>query len=558
MKHLKLLSLLIFILVNIIFISAFKTDENNFLSVKINNTIIKKLPEDQSFIGANWTDDIEITRYIFNDNQYLTDYVKTLKETGINIFRNPGGLPMIFLFWDVPQKELLQVLRNMPEKKRGWFGRYGSQPQDTMNFPTYMEFCKKNRFKTTILVNAHNYYDKNKKEILPLKTYQINQWGNRIKPTGTVNWALVDKAADYAANQVKWVKEHDYNNQVKYWEIGNEDYSDFIMNCGYTGNEYGKVAAVFIKKMTSINPSIKIIITNFVVDPVSSYELENGHLEDLNFWTKDVLSELTPYKNNLYAVSNHIYHMANTDVDLSYENFYKKMTRNRYSDVEKRLNCHKKILNEVGFNNTKIIVNEFNANNDRNPYCHTWMAAIGNAKMIMAFANSPYVDHADFHQLLSNGAEGIYTPSGFALLNFAKDADTPFIKYPVAYVIKLFNENLKNNILESKFDSNNIYVTSSKDNKNLNVILVNKDKKQTVNLDLTDFQNINYQENSSLGTNIPEKLLVIEKGEEQSCPSEVKLLNELKNAISIKKLNGKYMIEIPANTIAVLKFNLNN
>lgn len=76
-----------------------KSNNDSETIVKINNKIIKKLPKNQSFIGANWSDDMDITRCMFNNEQYLSEYVRTLKDLGINIFRNPGGVPMATLFW---------------------------------------------------------------------------------------------------------------------------------------------------------------------------------------------------------------------------------------------------------------------------------------------------------------------------------------------------------------------------------------------------------------------------------------------------------------------------
>lgn len=545
----KKLIILIFSLLSLLLSSVWIKgfcQENNV--VNIENTKIKKIIPDNSFVGVVWAHSVKYDRDIFPNPDVMESLAQALKNSNIDIIRYPGGVNATRYFWDVSNKDAFNAFYDYT-KYRGF--RY-LVPEDYLDFPSFIKFCNKYGIKSTVQVNPHTYFDTKSMKILDIKKCERGVNNKKIDGTCEIDWQLVNKAADYAAAQVDWVKKNGYLDSVKYWEIGNEDYTfgNYISN--YSGEEYGKVASIFIKKMTAVDPSIKIILTNYVQSTIPS----------LNEWSKKVLKfpDLIKLKDNVFAVSNHIYTPGKSSGNHSYEVFRDNIYNNPELNLNERLNLHKSILSSAGYENKKIFINEFNSGWMTNPYIHTWLGAIGDAKMILTCANNPSCGHMDFHEIIYNSTDdyGNYDNKGFGLLHFAKDPPQTFIRNIESYIIELLNKNLKGTIIKTTLGNDNLFAVSLVDNNILRIILLNTEKQNCINFNFSGFSNLQYIKNESLGINVPEKFTVMDTGEPSFSPSEIRVLNILNDAIKVDYKAGKYTANLPANTLTVLFFKTEN
>jgi len=409
-----ILAIIVLIMASLSIRSAY-CDESKIIEVQ--NIEIKKLPAEHNFIGINWSNASK-NRPIFDNQTYRDELTDVLKTLGTDIVRYPGGQNILTNFWNITDEDVLTALRKLPAQDREWINPSATATKN-IDFISFIKFCENSSIKAEVQVNTHNYFDEENKEIKYLKNYERDSNGQRIFNTGKIDWELVQKAANSAAEQVKWVKLNGNSKIVNYWELGNEDYHKLKMNCAYTGTEYGKVAGIFLKTMVSADPSIKVIITN------------NDWIQN---WSKDVMSDpdVRKYRKNIYAVSNHIYGYGKTEKDFSYYAFKKNILTNPELDLQNRLNFHKTLLKDTDFADTKIFLNEFNLGFYLDPFIHTWLGAIGDSEMILSCANMPSCSHADFHELFMNwcGSDDIYENKGFGLVHFAKDFTKPFLINP--------------------------------------------------------------------------------------------------------------------------------
>lgn len=560
----------IFLLLFIGLIIALKCnsqDENNcqqntnkkYINIIVHNSIIKKINTDNNFIGVNFFGDSALNSYFFKSPLSFQKLGKLLNKLHIDSIRYPSGMDVVVAFWDVPYMDILEAIKKLPQWERGFHADRHFRADSRIDFFTFIKFCKDNNLKTTIQVNTHSIFDKKDREIILLKSYDRDIRGYRIWNTGVMNkenWKLVDKAADYAAAQVKWVKDNGYSDTVKYWELGNEEYSKSFLNAAYTGAEYGKVAAIFIKKMKAVDPNIKILITGFAVPPGSKNLSKGLDVDFLNDWTEQLLNtpELKQCKNDVYAITSHIYCWANSKEDNTYSIFRNNILNNSNLNTEERNDYQEKMLKNAGFFHTKIFMNEFNPNYMENPYSHTWLGALGTGKMILSCANNKDCEHGDYHALMHHFG-GIN--KGFGAIHFAALFPyDPFICYPVTSIISLLNENLHGNIIKADFDKSDIFVTAVQDKNYVKVIILNMEKDRKTAIDLNEFPDLKYLENKSVGINIPEDFTVMDTNDDFSNPAEVRVINTLDNALEVKFINNKYQVNLPANTLSVIKFQL--
>jgi hypothetical protein len=555
------------VLLSILFFLAFWISANsepykepvssNIITVK--NQALKALPQEYNFVGVNWFDYFCQNRLFLKDKFELNELGTALKNYNIDFIRYPGGLNVLSYYWDIPNDKKLAALRKLPKSEQSYITEPYMSADDEMNFPSLMEFSKQHNLKSTIQINIHSYYDKQKNEILFLKKHKYNAEGKRIQNSGIIDWTLVEKSAKSAAEQVKWVKENGYSDYVKLWEMGNEDYVfNMFLNCGYTGEEYAKICAIFMREMLKADPNIKFMLTS-VTYPQNYIEVNIWFTDFLNKWTNSVISskELQPYKNNIYSFSRHIYGLE-TKKDASFSEFLESNLNENMSKFENLLAHHVKKMNEAGFQNRAIFVNEFNVNNFQNKYMHNWLSALNLAKLILIFSKSPNVEHIDYHNLLHQWGN---ISHGYGLFNYAKDFEgMKFLPYPAASVISFMNQNIKGEVVQTNSPVKDIYVSASKPDKNtLNIILVNKSIARNINIKLDAFNGYKYKSNSSLGANLPYSFESFEKNDDRSNPTEVRLINKITNGIAVSQHSSSDLtLEIPKNSIVSIKLEKTN
>ena len=219
---------------------------NATVNVNVNpsNEIAEILP---THFGTN------LTHFLGESSLNETDFMDNLNNLGDVFFRYPGGNGSNQFFWDgnVPSSILndAQITVNDLIDGSGW----RISPDDFAN--TLIQTNSKG----IIAVNA---------------SYAI--YGTDPNP--------IEVAAGYAADFVRHMN-NDLNANIKYWEVGNENYGPW--QAGYsvngnqiTGSDYGTIFNVFVDSMKAADPSIKI---GAVVFP---------HDGNHNNWTRRVLQEV--------------------------------------------------------------------------------------------------------------------------------------------------------------------------------------------------------------------------------------------------------------------------
>ena len=219
---------------------------NATVNVNVNpsNEIAEILP---THFGTN------LTHFLGESSLNETDFMDNLNNLGDVFFRYPGGNGSNQFFWDgnVPSSILndAQITVNDLIDGSGW----RISPDDFANV------LIQTNSNGIIAVNA---------------SYAI--YGTDPNP--------IEVAAGYAADFVRHMN-NDLNANIKYWEVGNENYGPW--QAGYsvngnqiTGSDYGTIFNVFVDSMKAADPSIKI---GAVVFP---------HDGNHNNWTRRVLQEV--------------------------------------------------------------------------------------------------------------------------------------------------------------------------------------------------------------------------------------------------------------------------
>lgn len=547
--------------------STLKANEiSNTANITVNNKPVRQIPNDMSYIGINWMNDGRINRYIFSNPNNLSELGRVLNDLKIDNIRYPNGNAVLTAFWDVPDERIVNALNKLPpEDIRPIFNKM-YKATDRLSFSDFMKFCRKHNLKSTIQVNDHSIFDKSKDEIVMLKTFNrgaqnLPKNNRAVWSTGKVNWENVNIAAKYAAAQVEWVKDNNYSDLVKYWEIGNEEFGRHGLSAAYSGEEYAKVAAIFVKEMKKADPSIKIILTNSYNFPLTKASQRYKWNDRNNIWSDDVMKtpELQAEKGNLAGVVAHIQPVERVQNKQKSFDINDEFLKALNEEFKGRLEFHNNALKKFGYN-TPIFVNEFNESAGEGRFTsHNWIGAILSSKLIMDCVAIPYCQHMDYHILFQHLSfdTAQYNNYGSGIVHFAKDFQKPFFLQPTAYVLKFFNENLKGTVLSSSADNKFTSSLSVQDGNMLKVILLNIKEDKTINLDLKDFKNLRYRENYSLGAGIPENFTIIDIGDSYNNPSEVRQINSLKDYIKVNRISeNKYSLTLPKNTLSVFVFDM--
>ena len=214
------------------------------ININTSNVIADVLP---SHFGTNMTH--FLGQSVINDN----DFMSNLKNLGKTILRYPGGNGSNQFFWDgnIPSSILndSQITINNLIDGSGW----------RISPDEFVQILDSTSGSGIIAVNA---------------SYAI--YGSSVNPIQT--------AASYAASFVRHMNQT-LNANIKYWEVGNENYGPW--QAGYLVNgdtidgiKYGDIFNVFADSMKTADPLIKIGAVLYRHDGV------------YNDWSKKVLSKV--------------------------------------------------------------------------------------------------------------------------------------------------------------------------------------------------------------------------------------------------------------------------
>jgi len=374
--------------------------------VEVINSKIREIPKGYNFVGANWYEDNAANFDLFSNPEHVEEYIKAIKYLGTDLLRYPSGNCVYTNFWDVPYEDIYKAIG-----AKYW--RAGFK----LTLEEFLAFCKKGGFKATIQLNTHNYFDKAKKEIILLKSHDLTPEGKKDWDTGEVKWKLVKKAAEYAADEVRWVKKNNFYDLVAYWEIGNEEYLRENRRTGYTGSEYAKVAKIFTEELRKVDPNIKLLLTTSTntVNPMQVGKPKYFSPQYMYNWNKSLFDspEINDIKKNIFAITIHLYPYGRFWPLDDYNVFRKSIYNNDKLDTNYLLNTHKAFIDKYGYDKVSIFINEFNATDcDSCKYSNTWLVALGNARMIMTSAKNPNCHHLDYHELMNFNYRVTYIENG--------------------------------------------------------------------------------------------------------------------------------------------------
>lgn len=563
---LKKLSAVIFIVFIAVFILNYNAQSSveEAVTITVKNNPIKKLLPEHNFVGVCWHGDSyksdNINKIIFSDPEKLEKFINFFKKLNIDVIRYPGSADSANYYWDVSNEDIFKAWKQWSIKDPDVKYYSFSIPTGRVGLKDFLEFCKKANIKPIIQVNTHNYFDKKNNEIIRLKDYDRDSTGKRNWKNGRVNWLLVDKAAESAGRQVKWVKENSYSNVVGYWELGNEELIRDPESAAFTGKEYGLIAAKFIKTMKTANPDIKILLTGDARPSITNKypDLYITH-EFRNKWMNEVLqtNQLKDNNKNIFGVTQHTYFVNGIKDNLTdFKTYYDHIIKNPELDAGNRYEFHTNMLKANGYTDKKLFITEFNTNYDKNIWSHSWIAALGPAQVVLSGLNSPSCYHMDYFRLTKEFYKDPreYPNMGLGLMHYADDFPDPFIIYPVGNVIGLLNSAIKGKVLETGFDFNKTPSGVVQDDDLIKVIVLNKDKKRTVNIDLNSFPSFKFIKSESLGIGVSGDFRPIETGVNPVNPPEVKQLNILNNRITVKKDGSFFTAVMEPNIIAVITF----
>lgn len=266
---------------------------------------------------------------------------------------------------------------------------YGASPlQDIVDDFDFVKWAYNNGFKVILQVNTSNYYDTSNK-IITL----IND-----------NPAIITKLADSHADFIYKLKQAGLLSTILYVEFGNEDYIGMTTYPGTKPLLYAKTVKETIDRIKPITKDIKYCIVGQSIDfnvlvPKNKGEWTVGD------WTKTVLLELKRLgvKDDISYVAHHCYaddqatgsklstgsRMSAIDIP-SFQDDWSIYNNYKVSETGS-LDALKGYLDDIGFTNTLIEVNEFRRGGYNTYYNRSYMNLLANLDPWVTFINDKRV-----------------------------------------------------------------------------------------------------------------------------------------------------------------------
>ena len=455
------------------------TSQSVTFSYTVDKSIIKTV--ETPFIGTNWFNmfdgnNVNTTIRTNNDLQTLIDVCRKLY---INNFRYPSGYQVRNNIFGMSSQQFVNAA----------IAFYGSLPS-TVNSTNWFDIhdlfalLKANpSLKCSIQVNDKRYYNPSNLTLGWIKD----------PVTLAINWDGVATMAADAAAQVQYAKDNGLLGQIDYWEIGNEDYNDPNEDGGpnsFTGAEYGQICSIFIAAMRAVVPDLKIAVCTIL----------NSGWWEYNFTPAMIASSyFAPYANdsNIYYVE-HDYpsgSMPGTSLDI-----YSAIILNNTNYGEAILNNTQVVDNNstydglvaCGVANPQIVANEFRAGNANSIYDHSWIGAIGNARLINELVNEAGLIKTNIHNSLNISITyGVNNEGLYPILEYTPTGSTHIKRYPEAEIVRQYNKYLYPNILSSNSTNADITMSASTDsNGNISVFITNVNEERDLTLSFTGFNTL--------------------------------------------------------------------
>lgn len=382
--------------------------------------------------NLSWLTDSDIKRP--NNTQSMHD---AMQELGCGSLRFPyGHLADNYLWHTPPFNDTEQGLRpkvaTMSQAPGiwGWAVNIDGSFKAAMDFDEYMEMCEKLDIKPLVVVNVFSFKYKG----------------------GPTFEQLVETAVEW----VKYVKKKNYH--VEYWQIGNEvDHHPDVL----TREEYLECYQKIASAMKKVEPSIKI---------------GPGTLSNVGYFNEVI----TKYPRLIDFASAHQYMWRYKDSLTSYD-IWKKHSDHYIPNI---LKMQKAVQNSAK-PNMEIVITENGVTPDKG------MGSVNNIHkalwyfdVLMNLISQPNVAYSYFwgtHSPWEGNKDNDKNDLG-VLLRVDDNS-----RKPIAEVVKLVNEHIMDNIVQTTQFSGYIrtFASVSNDGNKCNVFLMNKnDKAQKIVLNL--------------------------------------------------------------------------
>lgn len=324
------------------------------------------------YLGINWHKDTRIGSFkeLFTDNTLRKRFGVHLKETLAGGFlRYPGG----------------EFVQHLPLSLE-------DAAVDVLNpgYPVFYAFC--HEFGLKVL------------QQLPTFGYSIFGCRKTIKKSskGSIDWGIVDEMVSKAASFMKWVYDNDYDENIIFWQIGNEDWH--VIEGAMKPVEYVEIFERYIKAIgRRISPE-KILV---VAQPG-----KRGNSHD---WGMEVLRLLKfkGYAGTFGGVTIHVYpyFLSRSEFDREDFDFNTYCTGESLPQIFKaEFTRLSDTLDNLGFNEKiKVHVTEtaidiagpqavdewYTFKNNRKTYA----AAYGVSQAILSIAKEKRFGSASYHSL---------------------------------------------------------------------------------------------------------------------------------------------------------------
>jgi Concanavalin A-like lectin/glucanases superfamily len=446
-------------------------------NITIENKYTKQIVDDASYKSINMPRIGEAGAF-FKTPKSRKAITQLFKDYGFKAFRchNPN-----ISFWNHPINLWSKFIRDTYSKKHYTY---------VIPDKEYIKWLHKNNFKASMQLNNKLYYDPIKKRVFRLDKHP----------------EYIQKAAQYAAEFVRWVKDNGYKNSILYWELGNESYNkggyinDLKME-GFTPQEIAKIDFAYIRAMRKVDPAIKIAVDGQSPEHPGKRKMK-AWSGTAGQWHRQFLTALVKLgikDGDIDFISQHCYAHWINDVPFNYPeqappapektwNLFKQPVITQIGSVEANV----ALLKSLGLNNVKIEVNEFKRGASHMWYNRTMMHALAQADPLFYFIKNPKVSGAVIHSLFNNGKYALHdTPWKLHTLGWGIFIPTPdggFIASPIAVMYQLIDKLLKSNDKILKISGGSASVAAYGNNK-LKFIVVNKeDKAVSTRINLKGFE----------------------------------------------------------------------
>ena len=249
-KVLKIVLLLtIFFYYNRGFAGDSQTDE-----IKLDLFKVKKDLR-QSYVGYDCEDFACGSNFSWILSKGRKEFAQKCAEAGVRVWR---FAEMSRYSWRGELPTRLMLARKAQHHYKGSksvYKGYASKPLKWWFSPeSFWSFCRENNIYVIPMINAVSYYN----------------------PADKMAHCLVNRpkhynaAADEAAAYLRWLKDNNYLDLAKVWEIGNES---FI--CGWNPEEYAAFIKILIPKLRQVQPDIKLGM------PIAITTRDNPDMEEI-------------------------------------------------------------------------------------------------------------------------------------------------------------------------------------------------------------------------------------------------------------------------------------